>query len=109
MASLSKTARSFVVGSILGLACESSSNDEDRVDQAPECVAYIQCMQQLVDESTYMALQEAYGPDGPCWANQELADDCTATCMQNLEVQQQMNPGLAECQGGGAGDGSTSG
>lgn len=67
----------FVVGGSLA-ACG--------VGQTPECEIYVSCQEHFDQvRNRNPANVNIYRPDGVCWENRELADDCTLECIEGTE------------------------
>lgn len=74
----------------------SSDDDDDTDEMAEACLDLITCVD-VVAPTALTEVEEAYGPDSPCWENAAAAAVCIEACLQALETYNIGFPNVAEC------------
>lgn len=68
-----------------------------RVDQSPECRAFVECVAKLDAQTGRSTDVLRFEAEGPCWGSEAGADLCTRSCARGIEVLLQQHPALGTC------------
>lgn len=69
-------------------------------EPAQVCLDYLACVG-VVAPDILPDIEMALGPDGPCWMDPQLAEQCAEQCALGLEQYGTQYPDVPECGGGG--------
>lgn len=90
----------FLLLHFFGCATEDDSGSP-ALDVSAACTAYFTCVEAVgADAGVDLAtVEDTYGADGTCWANETTANDCTLACQSALDAMVQVYPEEPACGG----------